>query len=536
MVAVIAVYLISLALVWPVGDFPLLDDWVYARSAVVSAEAGRFAFTGYESAWSLPQIIIGTGLTKLIGPSHRAFRGLGVISLIIVVLVLNAYMRKGPIAANLRPLLCGLLLFNPVVYLLSMTFMSDLPFLVFWVGASFAWDSALTTRSRMWIIAAICLTSLAIAQRQFGIFIPCTVLILILWLYKRPQQAALASPTYLLILLLAVIMTFCIGATLWLWMDAQGGYQPPIFSSNPFSYFIPSNFKMTVLLTLALLPACILIDRSRDAGRQYFLVGRAISALIAACGLYFLTKDESILYGNLLSPFGIARPNELVLGERPVIFGTWMNRCALVFAVSMFCVTISAMLKSYCRFFSKGSANAQFKGESPKVAGSFGMVLAGSTCLYLAAFSLRGGFDRYLVPALPGLIVIAAGAIAGTANLQLRAAYGALAVMAALSVALSYDYFRWNEAKWQAAQELVASGVPSAKIHAGYEWHGWYHGDTSPFPGGMSSGYSHFISFSNSYDSLSVKAEKEWRGLLPPFRQRMFVLEKNNPDITHISP
>ena len=524
--ALLAGYLVSLVLVWPVGDFPLLDDWVYARSSVMSSAAGRFAFTGYESAWSLPQIVLGLGLVKLVGASHLAFRSVGIISLTVVVVMLNAYLRKGHVAAGPRFLMCGLLLFNPVVYLLSMTFMSDLLFLVMWIGACFAWDSALTTRNRTWIVAAVCFSSLAIAQRQFGILIPCTVCFLVLWFYIRPQPAEHEKQRDVLVRLLAVVVTFLIGGALYLWMRAQGGHQAQMFSSNPWSYFIPSNFKMTVLLTLSLLPAGILIGIPGHVEPLYLWIGRAVSLLVVACGFHFLSKGESILYGNLLSPYGVARPHELVLGERPVIFAPWMNASALCLGVGMFCATIPAMLQSCSRFFSSGNVVAKVEVAQQAPVGRFGMVLVGSTCAYLAMFALRGGFDRYLIPALPGLILITAAALNRPSKFQLGAAYGALAAISSLSLALCYDYFRWNEVKWEAAQELVASGVPSDRIHAGYEWHGWNHGDSSPYPGGLSSGYSYFISFSNSFESLSVKSELEWFGLFPPFRQKMFVLER----------
>lgn len=529
-VALVALYLISLAWVCPVGNFPLLDDWVYARSAVASAAAGKLVLTGYESAWSLPQVLLGAGVTALIGPSHVAFRAFGVISLVGLVTLLSAYMRKLRISAKVSFVMCSLLLFNPVAYLLSATFMTDLPFVVLWVAACFAWDTAFATRSRTWTVASIGLSSLAIAQRQFGIVIPCAVVLLILRTYWSSEQPAEKGRAGLKGLLCAAIVAIFAGAMLYLWMRALGGYQPPLFSGDPWRYFVPSNFKMVVLLSLGLLPAGVLIGPYNSGVSHFLRFARVLSLLVVFCGVYFLSTGESILYGNLLSPFGIARTDELLVGERPVLFLPWMNGFALALGIGMFVLTIPSMITS-CASLLRDSDRS-----NGKAGGRFGAVLVSSTLLYLLVFSLRGGFDRYLLPALPGLLVIAATAVNKPSPRRLRAAYGALVCMGALSVALLYDYFRWNEVKWQAATELVSSGVSSAKIHAGYEWHGWYHGDSSPFPGGLSSGYSHAISFSDSIDSFSVKAEKEWVGVFPPFRHKIFVLERVGGRLTASVP
>jgi hypothetical protein len=47
----LAAYLLSLLIVDPRGNFPLNDDWVYARGCLDSARAGRLEMTRLESAW-----------------------------------------------------------------------------------------------------------------------------------------------------------------------------------------------------------------------------------------------------------------------------------------------------------------------------------------------------------------------------------------------------------------------------------------------------------------------------------------------------
>ncbi len=532
----VSIYLIALSMVQPFGNFPLLDDWVYASAAVASGKARAFSFTGYESAWTLPQIALGAVLTEIFGLSHVLFRVVSVISLIGSFLMLNAYLYKRGIPFGIRTLMSSLLLFNPVVFLLSMTFMSDIPFLLLWLAACFAWDSALATKAKRWMMAAVLLTALAVSQRQFGILIPISVVLWIAWRGLFASSPSLLKGRDAILITGAVVLSFGLVWWTYVWRMARGGYQPPILWSSPWDYFIPNNLKMVFLLTLSLVPALLLVPFRPHAGRAWAAFGVGLSLLLCVGGAFFLSTGEPVLLGNLLSVYGIARTDELLLGNRPILFPPWMNAAALSVAVIMFFLTVPSLLRAGTVMVSNGPGNRTSVDVRPQSGETFGVVLIVSTGAYLAMFSIRGGFDRYLIPALPGLLVIAANAVTNPSPWRLRAAYGALVCMGALSVALSYDYFRWNEVKWQAATELVSSGVSSAKIHAGYEWHGWYHGDSSPFPGGLSSGYSHAISFSDSIDSFSVKAEKEWVGVFPPFRHKIFVLERVGGRLTASVP
>ena len=89
-----AAYLLSLVIVDPRANFPLNDDWVYARGCVESARAGRLEMTRLESAWSYPQIILGSLATRAFGFSHTAFRTTGIVALWLSALLLDAYLRR----------------------------------------------------------------------------------------------------------------------------------------------------------------------------------------------------------------------------------------------------------------------------------------------------------------------------------------------------------------------------------------------------------------------------------------------------------
>ena len=137
LVLIFCVYLITLIIVNPWGNFPLDDDWVYARDCILSSNAGQLVLTGFESAWGIPQIIVGILITKLFGFSHIFLRLFGVITLAATFVMIDIYLRNIRVPSKTRLITCAAFIFNPVSYILSLTFMTDMPFLFFWMLACF---------------------------------------------------------------------------------------------------------------------------------------------------------------------------------------------------------------------------------------------------------------------------------------------------------------------------------------------------------------------------------------------------------------
>ena len=511
--ALLAGYVASLLIVRPFGNFPLLDDWVYARAALLTASAHSLTFTGYESAWVVPQVVVGGLVTGLFGVSHVLLRAIGVLSLIGFLLVFNVYLGCAKISNPVRWIACALFVSNPVVYLLSMTFMSDVPFLLLWTSACFMWDCALQNkRNTKILVMAVVLTVLAIAQRQFAAFIPLSIVFLVIYrLVASPKESmrsrGVSAP------LLGVVMTLVASGGLYLWIRGKGNYQPPLIWGNPFTYFMVTNFKMIAFLGLALLSLSIVSFGSRPVGGSYKRTGVFVSLVVGCLSLTYILRGESILFGNLLSEWGILRPDEVLLGERPKIFGLVLNGAAGLLVTIVVSLSLSRLLSAMeAIVFSEGGV---FR---------FGSVLVVATLLYLTMFALRGGFDRYLLPAMPGLAFAFAVSCARNSRFLVRLAYIALVVSSFFSFSLAHDYFRWNEVKWAAANRLVIQGVAPAKIHAGYEWHGWHNGESSPFPAALGPQYSYVVAFSGSYEGWEIMTEDGWLSIWPPMDRRIYGL------------
>ena len=60
-------YIILIVLVNPIGDFPINDDWAYARSVLSLVEDGEFHLLGWGAMTLVSQVVWGALWVKLFG-------------------------------------------------------------------------------------------------------------------------------------------------------------------------------------------------------------------------------------------------------------------------------------------------------------------------------------------------------------------------------------------------------------------------------------------------------------------------------------
>ena len=106
------------------------------------------------------------------------------------------------------------------------------------------------------------------------------------------------------------------------------------------------------------------------------------------------------------------------------------------------------------------------------------LVYLTTVVLALASVSFFSYYERYLLPLIPGAIVLLLD-VSRRVRLSLRAGALGFAVAGIVSVMLMRDYFAWNDVKWDAGRALLDRGVAVELIDGGMEWDGWYLYDRS---------------------------------------------------------
>ncbi|MCB9480194.1 MAG: glycosyltransferase family 39 protein [Deltaproteobacteria bacterium] len=107
-------------------------------------------------------------------------------------------------------------------------------------------------------------------------------------------------------------------------------------------------------------------------------------------------------------------------------------------------------------------------------------VLAGQTALMIPILLYM---DRYFLVLLPPAILLVA-ALAPRGKPRWWIFIPILIAILAFDVVRVRQYRNGAEAQWEAADELVASGVPPLQIDGGYAWFGWHNFENCPVTGG----------------------------------------------------
>ncbi|MCI5082860.1 MAG: hypothetical protein MRY78_14275, partial [Saprospiraceae bacterium] len=130
-------WLLSIFVISPIGNFPLNDDWAYAHSVFQLVEHGRFVLDDWPAMTLLTHILWGSLWCTIFGFSFTVLR--------IAVLFqawLGAYIFYRILLDQLQwsrssaSLGAAVLLFHPMYYLLSFSFMTDVPFLLYLLAAT----------------------------------------------------------------------------------------------------------------------------------------------------------------------------------------------------------------------------------------------------------------------------------------------------------------------------------------------------------------------------------------------------------------
>lgn len=410
------------------------DDWAYALTVRHLLLHHEYRLHDWATANMPAQIAWGAAFCAAFGFSFAALRLSTLTLLALALLDLARRLRHAGLAPGDVSVLLAVVHGSPLVFLLSLTFMTDVPFLATFTLAAGAYGSALRNGSVRAMALASALAAAAILTRQFGVALPIAVAAVTLpdRGSRRLGAAGLALP--------------CL-ATLWqLWSMAA---EPTAFMAlrlvKQWEYLAdparvlanlvwrPVRIAQYVgLFAAPLLP--ILVWRASRQG-----VSRAWTAYVLGAGLTDVVlngRPMPSLEGNLAA----------VLRNLPTL--TWpVTAIALVGAVFAGTVLLPH----------RGGASGD---RLP------GLAAAALTVLHVA---YADAWDEYLIVFLP-LLVLAAGADFGAAPARAKAAAALLALATLLaSTAWAGAAQARKAAFWRAAEAVHHTGVPAEEIYAA-EW------------------------------------------------------------------
>jgi len=557
---IIGIYVLSVLLVDPRGEFPLNDDWSYARSAFLLGTQNRLHVDEWSAMSLIGQAIYGGVLVKIFKPGFLLLRLSTLILSCGTALLLWALLRRIEVRPSLAWIAVLSWVFNPIQFCLAFTFMTEIPFLFFVMLGLFLYVLYLRSQ-RLWLLAAwSAVLGYGFLIRQTALLFAGPLLLTVLVerntrIRQRLGRASLAA---------AIFVSFVAGY--YGWLLPHGGATPAtrrkfeLLRYLTVEQFVGNSLGTLFYLSFLLLPLLIaLIPLLYRASRSFKswarLTGLAAWAGVAAFGLWWFHAHYAqtgylpsrafhaqmpillnVLYDSGLGPVTLD-PTYYGPPATPVYPQVW-------YWVTVAVALGVLILGNLCTLgvFKLWSAN---RAEPWRPL----LLAAGLAVLSVAAFETvfshlqEGGlFDRHLlISALP-LTVLLALMHSGLEDAKPGARSTSFIPLAAIvllisawfSIAATHDYLAWNRVRWNLGESLLEQKVDPLTISAGFEFNAWHNYDTFRARGNVGKVYywwydkrDYLISMSPEpgYQILQKKEYFSWLHRIPV---ALYALQKQN--------
>lgn len=488
---ILLVYLSLVLVASPFYEFPLIDDVMYTEAVQTLLETGQLKLSPWVAPTLILQVAYGAVVSKLFGFSFTTLRLTTLVLSLVGTSSLYLFLRTLNLDRVLS--LCGALTLalNPVYLNLSYTFMTDVPFIAFFLLSLLCYAQGLTRNSNAGMLAGSVFAAASLLIRQIGVIMPIAVALAIFFGGFGSRK----SRRWRLILLSSTppVVTFTVYSA-WLRIihgptRALGAFLYPSVLLNPLrlaGMVLNHGFVTLEYVGLFIAPLLPLWLGSRKsewlrAIRPRLLLLWTGFVALGVLIMYLIGHGKVMPYtGNILHEAGVGAltlkdavfDGQLPLLRLPRSFWWLVTLLASLSAILIGSVMSSQVIQQLAVGW-RGKTQGQ-RALDPYIVWMLWFATFGFLGVGLLINQL---FDRYLIPLLVLLIPLLLltvrtapwkrCAIAGTFVLLLS--YGTFGALG------TRDYLAWNEARWTGMQYLVSvTGVDPSNIDGGYEANYWY--------------------------------------------------------------
>jgi len=537
------------AIVNPVGNFPLNDDWSFGLAVQYFMQVGHFHPTGWTTMTLLTNVLWGTLFCLPEGFSFTALRFSTLTASWLGVLGTYWLVRKLDRPRSIALLAAFILAFNPLYFVSSNTFMTDVPCVTLMIFSAVFFLEYLKSEAMPALITGTLFSLAAILSRQVGLAVPMAfslVLICARGFKARVLLSALA-PVLLGIIVLASFQFWLKISGNWpahLTIDSRelcdtvkGTLRHPVVA---FPKMFHIGYVGLVSIGLFLSPLLLLtgpgIGRSTKKGLAVAAVVFLALAVLLAFYQHAGTAFMLAPLGNYLSLSGLGilsltdalfvLLNPLPTLPRGVCWAAML--IGMVGGSLLICRT-SCILR---RLFSRPAIPMKWDYEAQ--AGAFLLLI---TVIYLGPTIFGKLFDRYLIPIIPFLAGFLVLFLPPDALRFKSMRYGLimsiLLAFSLFSVFGTRDYLAWNRTRWEALDDLMSKEQAKPQsIDGGVEFNGFYlFNDGFKMRPGKSPWWvvddRYLITF-NPLPGYRILHDYHYTHWMPPYQGNIYVLQRDS--------
>ncbi len=495
-------YLLALLIIPVMTPVAIGDDWVYARSVEILINEGRVRILDLSVVTLVWQVLWGGLFAAILGPTFGAMR----LSTVVITGIagIACYGACRQIGANRGRAALGaaLYLFNPLLFSISYSFMSDAHFVGLLTISTFFYLRGLRPDhpSIPFTLLGAFVAGLAFLERQQGALIPLAVVTYLL-LSGRMRLSRAGLDLFAQVVAVPAAMTILY----YLWFrfihgipKAQGDFLQKVIDTGVGGALLLAG-RLAVIevayIGLFLLPLTLavslalphLLRAMRPLGWAAFALW---TAFIVGSGIVFWQSGRRMPYiPHYLAPYGLGSYD--LRGGRPwLIEQRGMDIATIVTALGallvglLLCVGLSTLWRRRALPV-QNAIEQRSDNEAITARAGAGLTLALAFWQIIGVlpqsftfqnWTFRGynapSLDRYLLPLLPLAVILLLWAIREV-RVILPAAWILALGMAIFSIVGTRDFLVFHTAVWDLARQLNREGVPNTMIDAGAGWDGY---------------------------------------------------------------
>lgn len=288
----------------PFHEAAFTDDWAYAKMAKELAHEGQYKFDHWAVASPIFQVFYGALLVKIFGFSFGLLKTSTILVAFLGFIGFYYLALEYKLIPKLSLLLTFILASSPLVVLLGFTFMTDIPYMSFFILSMLFYTKALKQNNYRYMLIASIFSSLAILIRQNGYFIPLGLTLL--WLIKQKRREKLKFYIIGLILpYLAIIFQIFYSLSQSNWGTKYVAYTQSLYFSNPtvmllnFAGRIPIILIYLSLFTLPLV-SCTIFDYLLKLNKKLLVILLLLTSTFILGLILFSTLLHITLFGRVV--------------------------------------------------------------------------------------------------------------------------------------------------------------------------------------------------------------------------------------------
>ncbi len=480
-IIVVAVAMVSFLIVWPVGEYAILDDWAFAKSLEHLHFEGRLVILDWNPMTLIGHLLWGLLFTKVLGFSFFATKVAAFCAGVVLVIFVERFVRSHGVSPTISLLAALSLLLNPLFLAHIFMYMTDV------TGLTWQWLSlgALgvamrrSGRSSVWWATSSSLCwGLATLTRQHGVAIP-LALAAYLVLFERSQlrRFGLVASAFLPGMAVSVV------GLIWQRMSQETTDALQVMTKAAFEFVTtPPWFDLpyivwsyAVYAGLFAAPMCFAIGfRGMTPLKSWrlavVLVGGTVGLNLFVS--YTLRGWYFPYIRNVITPWGMFGPNVFVTQEQTA--PVWALEWGIVIGLAglLSAIWFLAVLVRIHAPVPPSKNEGVMSVEWHRAWRLLLLLLAFQVAYALATAPFL--FDRHLLLFAPTVISLAALAAPTGVRPRRFVPSVALVVYAVYGIVCTHDIHAVSRAVFLEGTRLVQNGVDSGQIDAGYAFDGWF--------------------------------------------------------------